>query len=130
VALGYGLIVALLFVIFEVGIRNVPPDGMTVTYDAPNPPTYTYAAPQDQGIINDYYSTLNTAPMESPFVHINGCSPIEYPQFVFTWHDIPVESWSGGCVYTESAGGVSDIFLLRFHLWNPGYGPLPPPAPR
>ncbi len=115
------------FIAFEVGIRNAPPDGMTVTYEEPNPPTYIYMAPQDQGIINDYYSTLNTTPVESPFVNINGCSPIEYPQFVFTWHGVPVESWSGGCVYIENSGGISGIFMLRSHLWNPGYGPFPPP---
>ena len=117
-----------MFLLFEVGIRNVPSDGMTVTYEEANSPTDIYTAPRDQGIINDYYYQLNASRMASPFVRINGCSPIQYAQFVFTWHGIPVESWSGGCIYTENSGGISGIFLLRSHLWEPAQVPLPAPA--
>jgi len=74
VTLGVGLIVALLFVIFEVGIRHVPPDGMTYTqYDVRDHwdasghqlaststiTSTTFTAANDQQVIDTYYHGLN-----------------------------------------------------------------------
>lgn len=134
---GLTLIAVLLFVVFEVGIRHVPPDGMTATgvgYSGGTPYTfsYTYAAPKDQQTIGATYAALNAAPAFNSLFTFYNCplTPTPYPTSIaFTWHGIPVETWStGSCVVGDTAGGIPD-FLLIGHSWLPD-GPLPPPAPR
>lgn len=138
-----GVLLAL-FVAFEVGIRHVPPDGMTVAYEhnpSSNGPTHaTYSAPQDQQTINAYYETLNNALVYHSFrptyidppPYLDGCYPATHPQFTFTWHGIPVESWSGYCSVVENAGGISDALMFTYHFWTPPpFGAVPPPpAPK
>lgn len=126
------LAVLTLFILFEVVIRHVPPDGMSVT-DAYGPSLYgstrtTYTAPQDQQDINTYYAELNAAPVESrattSYALPDGCYPTAYPNITFTWHGIPLESWSGYCVVVESAGGISETVMGTYHVWEPVDGPL------
>lgn len=145
--LGQGaLILLVLFLLFEVGIRHVPPDGMTVTgigYSEVGYPdsfgttrtfTSSYTEPKDQQTINDLYASLNAAP--AFFSPIFFSQPVNvhcallwlpYPTSIaFTWHGIPLETWfTSGCVVRDTAGGIPDVFTR--HLWQLG-GPLPPPA--
>lgn len=137
-----GVLLAL-FIVFEVGIRHMPPDGMTVTFisregapltreGTPFPiGPWVYTAPKDQQTINDTYAMFNETPVHSQvFAHdlaYTSCPRGGYPQITFTRHGIPVESWSGSCVYIESAGGISDTLTLTFHLWAPAFYYLSPP---
>ncbi len=133
--IGVGIVLAL-FIMFEVGIRHVPPDGMTVTeidYAGGDPFTYsyTYTAPKDQQTIGETYAALNTAPAFNYLITRYNCplnSP-PYPSSIeFTWHGIPLETWSTtSCTISDTAGGVSDDFLLTLHFWLSDR--LPPPAP-
>lgn len=126
------------FILFEVGIRHVPPDGMTVTeigYAGGSSETssYTYAAPKDQQTISATYVALHNAPaiVMPIFSHYNcALTPPPYPTSIaFTWHGIPLETWStGSCVVGDTAGGVPG-FLLTGYYWQLN-GPFPPPAPR
>lgn len=115
-----------LFVLFEVGIRHVPPDGMTVTTMGYSGATYTlfYTAPKDQQTISETYATLHAAPAVSPFAHYNcALGPSPY-SVAFTWHGIPVEVWfTGSCVVSDTAGGIPDLTGRLLYL-----GALPPPA--
>lgn len=140
--LGVGVSILLaLLLLFEVGIRHVPPDGMIVAYEygptPSGPMRATYAAPQDQQIINAYYAALNDAPayhsLQPNYVQTtrDGCYLSTYPQFTFTWHGIPLESWSGYCAVVENAGGIPDDLMFTYHLWTPPTsGAMPPPASR
>lgn len=124
--LAAGVVLAL-FLLFEVGIRHVPPDGMTVTYDCPsfcvNYPfvgARAYTAPQDQQFITQSYAYYNSLPVIPAWTPIASCGPLAiYPSsVVFSWHGIPVESWtSRNCLgeYIESAGGISDSIMLIYH---------------
>jgi hypothetical protein len=113
-----GVLLALI-VLFEVGIRRMPPDGMTVmelwyaggsTYTL----TYSYTAPMDQQTISATYASLNTAPTVTGgiFAHVNcALTPPPYPTSIaFTWHGVPDFLWTG-------------------HYWMPD-GLFPPPAPK
>lgn len=140
---GVALMVVLLFLIFEVGIRHVPPDGMTVTgiedSEVGYPDTFgttvaftaSYTAPEDQQTINDFYASLNAAPAYfSPVSHpIVNCAltPLPYATSItFTWHGMPLETWfTSSCVVGDTAGGIPDV--LTYRLWGPQT--LPPPAP-
>jgi hypothetical protein len=133
---------ALVCIAFEVGIRHVPPDGMTVTlvrspggYFLDGPPLI-YTAPKDQHIIDAYYTSLNAAPVEASRASANyalfhGCYPNDYPQITFTRHGIPVESWisqdsASICEYVENSGGLSENLTGTFHVWMPVQAvPLP-----
>lgn len=143
IRLGLAILVlaALVFIAFELGIRHVPPDGMTVTLLSPHGylmdgPPLMYTAPKDQQTIDAYYSGLNAAPVESSQASANyalyqGCYPNMYPQITFTWHGIPVESWisqdsASICEYVENSGGLSEHLTGTFHLWMPVQAvPLP-----
>lgn len=123
-----------MFLLFEVGIRHVPPDGMTVTYNYAYPVNngtsigmQTYISPQDQQNIYAYYAAFNRAPVRSLWWH-HGCTMSLDPSSVeFTWHGLPVESWTNtGCEYTESAGGISDELVAQ-HLGPDISMPIPPP---
>ena len=135
---GVALVAVLLFVVFEVGIRHVPPDGMTATgvgYSGGSPYTfaYSYTAPKDQQTIGATYKALNAAPAFNYLFTPYPCPrfPTSHPSSIaFTWHGIPLETWStGNCIISDNAGGISDAFLLTGHYWLPVV-PLPPPAPR
>jgi hypothetical protein len=125
-------IFALVLILFEVGIRHVPPDGMTVTLLSPDGRSggpWMYATPKDQQTIDAYYTGLNAAPVKSSQVSANyalfhGCYPTAYPQITFTWHSIPIESWTSQdsisiCAYIEDSGGLSEHLTGTFHLWFP-----------
>ncbi|HEU5342886.1 MAG TPA: hypothetical protein VFU60_00940 [Ktedonobacterales bacterium] len=136
--LAVGVLVAL-FILFEVGIRHVPPDGMTVTYTYsqldPNCSncvdsvfgTGRYTSPQDQPTIDSYYAAFNRAPVR-PAWFFHHCTMYSDPvAVVFTWRGIPVESWTiQGCDYFESAGGVSDVLVAQHQLPDINM-PIPPP---
>lgn len=133
-------LLSLVGILFEVGVRHVPPDGMTVTFlSAGGRPlaegSWVYTAPKDQQIIAAWYAGLNTAPVESQtstsYAVDDGCYPTAYPQITFTWHGIPVEAWTSHdsisiCEYIESAGGLSENLTRTFHLWFPTR--IAPPA--
>jgi hypothetical protein len=126
-----GVLLALI-ILFEVGIRHVPPDGMTVTEvgyagSAPFTLSYSYTAPKDQQTIGDIYAAFNRAPVWTAWT-VHGCVMTQDPSsVVFTWHGVPVESWTlAGCVYDESAGGISDALFVQ-HLLPDITMPLPPP---
>lgn len=101
--LGQGALVVLaLFLLFEVGIRHVPPDGMTVTYSYwrldPNCSNCVdsafgqerYTSLNDQQTIDDYYAAYNRAPVR-PAWWRGGCTMSSDPvSVVFTWRGIPV----------------------------------------
>lgn len=132
---GQGALVLLaLFIAFEVGSRHVPPDGMTVKYGCgvPNRPMCIYTSPKDQQAINDYYAAFNRAPvrLNLPEPVINGCFNEDASYVVFTWHGMPVESWTyDGCEeYIENAGGVSDAYILTHHDAPDIAMPVPPPS--
>ena len=123
--------VLVLIVLFEVGIRHVPPDGMTVTYTcsacgAPYVGTRAYSAHADQQAIEDWYTSFNDASVVSAW-RLSGCTLTMDPSsVVFTWHGIPVEAWTlEGCRYAESAGGMSDALVVQ-HLVPIA---VPPPSP-
>jgi len=133
------------FTLFEVGIRNVPPDGMTyrmydtrefdryghaVAHTTTRSYTLTFAAPRDQQVINMYLQTLNDRHGEvpsswvSPAYHCGQTLSLDKYQFefVFTWHGIPVQSWyDADCGFLQSSGGIPNIFVDHY----PGL-PLPP----
>ena len=127
-----------LIVLFEVGIRHVPPDGMTVTElgyasDSTYTVAYSYTAPQDQQTIGATNASLNTAPtvIGGIFAHYNcALTPPPYPTSIaFSWHGIPLETWyTGSCVVGDTAGGIPD-FLWTGHYWQPD-GSLLAPAPK
>lgn len=147
-ALGFGLIVALLFVIFEVGIRHVPPDGMRVSYETgtlvPSSDgsfrprfthtTYTYTSPRDQQTINATYTSLNNGRAYNRlFDHFNcALTPAPIPSSIeFTWHGVLLETWwPSGCTVSENAGGIDDALGLTFHYWMPPSDGIPLPAPK
>jgi hypothetical protein len=135
-SLGLVSVLLLLFVAFEVGIRYVPPDGMTYTmYDTREFDSYghavapttrwhtlTFAAPHDQQVINTYLQTLNDRNGEQPSSWVSpaySCgrtlSPDKYQfEFVFTWHGIPVQSWyDADCGFMQSSGGIPNIFVVH-----------------
>lgn len=144
--LGVAFIAALVCVVFEVGIRNVPPDGMRVTYttsvlvhlpDGSFMPrfthtTYTYTLPKDQQTISATYASFNDGPVyNSLFDHFNcALSPAPEPSSVeFIWHGMLLETWRpSGCTAVENAGGIYDAFGLTFHYWEPPSGGIPLPA--
>lgn len=127
---GVALIAVLLFVVFEVGIRHVPPDGMTVTEvgypGVMSTYAYSFTAPKDQQTIDDIYAAYNRAPVWSAWDR-HGCVMTQDPPLVvFTWHGIPVESWTlAACWHVESAGGISDGLVVQHLL--PDKSPPPPP---
>ena len=127
-----GVLLALM-VVFEVGIRHVPPDGMTVSYtyyfnSATGIGPRIYSATRDRQTIAEYYAALNHAPVRSA-LNPHGCTLSEDPSSVeFTWHSIAVESWTQvGCTYVESAGGISNEMFLTYHD-SPDIT-MPPPTP-
>jgi hypothetical protein len=126
------LVLLALFLLFEVGARHVPPDGMTVSYDDSvgdtSFVTQSYSAPMDQQTIADYYVAFNHALVRPAWI-LHGCAMMQYPSSVeFSWHGLPVESWTlVGCDYVESAGGVSDILAVQ-HLLPDISVPPPPPS--
>ena len=121
-----------LFILFEVGIRHMPPDGMTVRYDYSmsvyvERGTQSYTMPRDQRAIRDYYAAYNRAPVRPAWI-LHGCAmDLDPSSVVFTWRGIPVESWTiVGCDYVENAGGVSDAIAVQHTLPDIS---MPPPAP-
>lgn len=132
---GLGVVLLLLlFLLFEVGIRHVPPDGMTVTYAYKYSAsavigTRPYTAPKDQQTIRDAFAAFNAARVvRVPLGQYAGCALTPYPSLVvFTWHGVPVEAWTlEGCWYAESAGGISDERVVEHPLPNITM-PLPTP---
>lgn len=120
-----------LFLLFEVGIRHIPPDGMTVSFNdaagGDSAGTLRYTAPADQQIVADYYAAFNRAAVRSEWT-IHSCAMTDDPSSVaFTWHGLPVESWMlVGCDYVESAGGISDELAVQHLLPDIS---MPPPSP-
>lgn len=112
---------------------------MAVTYDykfdaSAYMGTRTYTAPKDQQTIRNAYTAFNAAPVvHVPVGELAGCSLVPYPSLVvFTWHGVPVESWTSvGCANVESAGGISDELVIDDQqvLHEPPHitFPLPPP---
>jgi hypothetical protein len=142
--LGQGALALLaLFLLFEVGIRHVPPDGMVVSFqdstlvpqsDGSYVPkailtTYTYTEPKDQQAIGETYASLNdTSPFNSITTHVNcALTPPPWPSSItFTWHGIVLETWTiEGCAVSDNAGGISDDQMLTVHFWEP-IAPTPP----
>lgn len=141
-------VVLALFVLFEVGIRHMPPDGMTYTlYDTPlfdsqfhplttpvtTARTQVYTASHDQHVITKYLTALyhgNETPSSvvDPFFRCGDALSLDKYQeeFVFTWHGIPVQSWNEtDCGFMQSSGGIPNIFRVSFI--GPPSTPLPPP---
>jgi hypothetical protein len=123
------VIVVTLFLIFEVTVRYLPPDGVTVTTI-----NYNYFTPsgiaglnivttsrttlahdaQRRAAIDRLNNGFNTAPLGAPINYAfgGGCMTLsgytEY-QVTFTWHDLPVRVWTTntGCPdFTENSGGI------------------------
>lgn len=129
--LAVGVLLALV-ILFEVGIRQAPPDGMIVTYDDSmsvyvDRGTQVYTTPRDQQTISDYYAAFNRAPVRPAWI-LHGCAmDLDPTSVVFTWRGIPVESWTmQGCDYIENAGGASDAIAVQHLLPEIS---MPPPAP-
>lgn len=117
------------FLIFEIGIRFVPADGMTDTAtDKSGRVVYQYST-TNQAVVSSWQGALNTAPRRAGLD--TSCilpEPVNWVAhtYTFTWRGIPVESaWSnsGGSLlfwmrddtacpaYIMSNGGIPDIFL-------------------
>jgi hypothetical protein len=131
----YAAIIVLL--IFEVGIRFVPADGMTyVVATKSGQVVYQYST-ANQKVVSSWQNALNTSPRTFGLL-IEGCIPPpgtwESRTYTFTWHGIPVESawnnfggdpfyWAStgdGCpVYIMSNGGIPDIFLRSVPQQDP-----------
>lgn len=135
-----GAIIA--FLVFEVGIRFIPADGMSyVAENASGQVIYTYST-SDQAVISSWQNALNTAPQSVGLLPDCGWSanPVYvYHTYTFTWHGIPVESaWvnQGGklfdiaadgsecSVYILSSGGLPNIFTRSAPQQDP---PVEPP---
>jgi hypothetical protein len=116
------------FLIFEVGIRFVPADGLSYTAYQDGQLVYTYST-SDQSVITSWQNALNSN--QAPAVAVN-CShgldpnPI-YRTWMFTWHSIPVETATNNpteCGYGLSSGGLPNVFTLSVPHQYP---PVEPP---
>ncbi|HEX9413891.1 MAG TPA: hypothetical protein VF916_10350 [Ktedonobacterales bacterium] len=109
------LLVLLLLVDFEVGIRHVPPDGVQViTTSAESGRTLSTQEITNARTVADFYARLNSLPLDQRFVDPNTC-PLRYlptlesytvrftrwglPVVVATWDSlqcIPIWEFSSG----------------------------------
>jgi hypothetical protein len=141
-----------LFVACEVGMRHLPPDGLTFTevkitqgvdahgQELPARRTLDYTITYDsrrQATINTWYTALNDGQdIGGPFLHCNGEPPVGpyYDHtFTFTWHGISVESATdeaSACpAWLLSSGGIPDYWHFRWLWTNPMQAPNAPPLP-
>ncbi len=146
---GLGVVVALLLA-FEVTVRHLPPDGVTVTKthqiwvvgSAPSPEknqprnfTVTTSATHLaasralwRARIQRLNTDLNSGVVRpfAPLLYYRGCElPDGYTdyQVTFTWHGLPVQTWTSldGCpTFRENSGGIPNV------LWTHD---LSPPGP-
>lgn len=141
-----------LFIACEVGMRHLPPDGLTFIEVKITQPisatgqegaatrTLDYSITYDsrrQATIDAWYDALNGGQgIGGPFLHCNG-GPPDGPYydhtFTFTWHGIPVESATDEAspcpAWLLSSGGIPDYWHFR-RLWtNPMQAPDAPPLP-
>lgn len=123
------VVVVAFFLIFEVTVRHLPPDGVTVTtidhYAVYNPGAYYFVKTTSRATTADTVQTrakidtLNNAFAAAPFsmspylarpcMTVGGW--VDY-QVTFTWHGLPVQSWTslGGCgTFTENSGGIPNV---------------------
>lgn len=124
----WGLVIAVTFFLaFEITVRHLPPDGVTVTaitYSAEYPSnrvsyavrTTSHATSADtthtRAEIDTLYNAFAAAPFTlSPYIS-RSCMTlggwVDY-QVTFTWHSLPVQIWtsSGGCSqFAENSGGI------------------------
>jgi hypothetical protein len=136
------VIVVALFLIFEVTVRYLPPDGVTVTtinYNSFTPSgisglnivttsrtTLAHDA-QTRAAIDRLNDGFNTAPLGAPFISTagSGCVAVsgytEY-QVTFTWHGLPLRVWTTntGCPgFAENSGGIPNVLWVSI-LENDG----------
>ena len=129
------VIVVALFLIFEVTVHYLPPDGVTVTTI-----NYNYFTPsgisglnvvttsrttlahdaQTRAAIDRLNNEFNTAPIGAPINYAfgGGCMTLsgytEY-QVTFTWHSLPLRVWTTNTPcpnFTENSGGIPNV------LWS------------
>lgn len=130
------VIVVALFLIFEVTVRYLPPDGVTVTtinYNSFTPSgisglnivttsrtTLAHDA-QTRAAIDGLNNEFNTAPIVGassiPKLSFGGgcmtLSGYEEYQVTFTWHGLPLRVWTNNTpcpFFTESSGGIPTPF--------------------
>lgn len=130
--LRWGAVIAVLILLaFEVTLRNLPPDGATVTrfqritYSTGVPATVTttitsrvYVSPHDNATIDKLNNVLNSAPLDSPASFNGLCADASGWNdwtITSTWHALPVQVWTAhGCPsFSENSGGIPNIFWTR-----------------
>ncbi len=120
------VIVVALILIFEVIVRRLLPDGVTVTaypqdggYTSANYAVTTTRAisadtAQKRAEIDTLNNDFNTGPFTtSPYLLTRGCGVlggwVNY-QVTFTWHGLPLQSWTslGDCgdAFADNSGGI------------------------
>jgi hypothetical protein len=123
-----------LFILFEVGIRFIQPNGMNfVETDSASGRVVARYSSDQPATVHGWYVYVNHEPSLGFVTHCS--APAEFsPEtgaFTFTWYGIPIESLSGQVnvcdQYLRSAGGIPDLFNTYF-LTNPAAHPTPPPA--
>ncbi len=135
------VIVAALILIFEVTVRRLPPDGVTVTA-YPQDGGYTSATyavtsttrairadtAQKRAEIDTLNNDFNTGPFTtSPYFLTGGCGVlggwINY-QVTFTWHGLPLQSWTslGDCgnAFADNSGGIPPDWLWGHRIAGDG----------
>lgn len=134
----WGLVVVVaFFLVFEVTVRHLPPDDVTVTtinyvemsgHNTVTTTSRTTSADtaQTRAAIDRLSDALNTAPIGGPSIPIftHGCmTAIGYTEYrvTFTWHGLPVQVWTTNTPcpnFTENSGGIPDLLWSRTLLWN------------
>ncbi len=121
-----------LLALFEVGVRQIPPDGLTYTEkDSAGHVTFTYTTGQ-QDLVGRWGAYVNGEPSNGA---LPTCSlpaipaPPIYRTYTFTWRGIPVESATSGpdnCHhFILSSGGLPDPFD-KYFLSDPHLSHQPP----
>ncbi|HEX8730448.1 MAG TPA: hypothetical protein VF725_00200 [Ktedonobacterales bacterium] len=132
--------ILLLFLFFEIGIRFIPPNGMTYTrVDLSGKLAKTFRSTDPQ-TVDSWHARLTgfnwiwtPEVINNSFVHcgsILGYQP-GTSDYTFTYDGIPVESFTGDDQATcgtmlESAGGIPNL-LWEYADYTPIWEPLPLP---
>lgn len=121
--------VLLLFILFEIGIRFLPPNGMTYTsVDTASGVVGYSVSSTDAKTVAYWYRYTNNAKQLAGFLGRRCSAPAMYVSktntFTFTLYGIPIESFSGEdanvCYqYVQSAGGLPNIFTQYWISSNP-----------
>lgn len=123
-------IVLLLFILFEIGIRFIPPNGMTYTWDHPTSgiPIFQKSSTNPKTVAY-WYQYTNNGKTPVYMATCNGRPPVPGPSeqmtFTFTFYGVPIESFSNDDAndcpwYGQSAGGLPDLFDEYAIVQNPG----------